>query len=373
MIPNLNSSIQFQTTGSEVGSSRGDSPCPTRIFVAALALACFAFSPMAKAVDPPPDGGYENGNTAEGDDALFNLTSGGYNTAIGFDALYSNNGSYNTASGTQALYSNATGDDNTATGVQALYSNTYGSYNTATGDQALYSNTTGRYNTANGHNALLTNITGIENTGTGDSTLISNTTGNENTAIGYSTLFRNTTGNYNIALGFEAGFALTTGDNNIDIGNLGVADEANTIRIGTSGTQTATYIAGINGVTISGSPVVIDNDGHLGTADISTLQGPPGPQGPQGDPGPAGAQGPQGQQGSAGPAGPQGAQGEQGATGPAGPQGPAGIGFVQGGILQMRQGSPAPAGFTRIGTTQFQYRDLNGKNQVLTLDAYQKS
>jgi hypothetical protein len=53
--------------------------------------------------------------------------------------------------------------------------------------------------------------------------------------------------------------------------------------------------------------------------------------------------------------------------------GPAGIGFVTGGILQMRQGLPAPAGFNKIGTTQFQYRDLNGRNQSITLDVYQKS
>jgi len=41
------------------------------------------------------------------------------------------------------------------------------------------------------------------------------------------------------------GFNLTTGDFNIDIGNAGVADEANTIRIGTSGDQTKTFVAGI--------------------------------------------------------------------------------------------------------------------------------
>jgi hypothetical protein len=40
---------------------------------------------------------------------------------------------------------------------------------------------------------------------------------------------------------------LTTGDNNIDIGNAGIAAEANTIRIGAPGTQTRTFIAGING------------------------------------------------------------------------------------------------------------------------------
>jgi len=57
--------------------------------VTPFVLACFALSPQARAVTPAPDGGYPNGNTAEGQDALFNLdTSQGINnTAIGFDAL----------------------------------------------------------------------------------------------------------------------------------------------------------------------------------------------------------------------------------------------------------------------------------------------
>src|SRR6266699_2537681 len=65
-----------------------------------LALACFALSPAARALLPPPapDGGYLNGNTAEGSNALFNLTSGSSNTAIGSEALYHNTtGNYNTA------------------------------------------------------------------------------------------------------------------------------------------------------------------------------------------------------------------------------------------------------------------------------------
>ena len=36
-----------------------------------LAFACFGFLPAARAVSPPPDGGYSNFNTAEGDGALF--------------------------------------------------------------------------------------------------------------------------------------------------------------------------------------------------------------------------------------------------------------------------------------------------------------
>src|SRR5262249_7530931 len=50
----------------------------------------------------------------------------------------------------------------------------------------------------------------------------------------------------------------------------GVAAEANTIRIGKKGTQTATYIAGIRGTTVaSGIAVLIDTGGRLGTTTSS--------------------------------------------------------------------------------------------------------
>ena len=96
-------------------------------------------------------------------------------------------------------------------------------------------------------NALYSNTTGNDNTANGVSALFSNTTGNGNTANGFDALYYNTTGSINIALGNCAGENLTTGNNNIDIGNIGVAGESNTIRIGTAGTQTATFIAGISG------------------------------------------------------------------------------------------------------------------------------
>ena len=63
-----------------------------------VALAWFALSPMARAVSPPQDGGYANQNTVEGQDALFSLTTGSGNAAMGFEALYFNTtGNYNTA------------------------------------------------------------------------------------------------------------------------------------------------------------------------------------------------------------------------------------------------------------------------------------
>jgi hypothetical protein len=57
-----------------------------------LALTCFGLLPTPKSfcVVPPPDGGYPGGNTAEGQSALLNLTTGGFNTAVGFLSLRSN-------------------------------------------------------------------------------------------------------------------------------------------------------------------------------------------------------------------------------------------------------------------------------------------
>jgi len=69
-----------------------------------------------------------------------------------------------------------------------------------------------------------------------------------------------------------AGIHLTTGNNNIDIGNQGVAAESGTIRIGTAGTQTGAFVAGIRGVTTVNAnavPVVIDSAGQLGTVSSS--------------------------------------------------------------------------------------------------------
>ena len=213
--------------------------CQLALLLIPLAFACFALAPQARAVTPAPDGGYPNQNTAEGDNALFNLdtSQGGSNTAIGYNALVSTiSGLSNTAIGSGAL------EDDMGTFFQ-------GSFNTAIGAGALTSNTTGTGNTALGETALN-----------------SNTTGNENTANGTDALFNNTTGSNNIALGSLAGVNLSTGSNNIDIGNAGVTGESGKIRIGTRPTQKAAFIAGISGVTVAnGVGVIINTQGQLGT------------------------------------------------------------------------------------------------------------
>jgi hypothetical protein len=108
----------------------------TQFFLVFLCL--LVAGPKAKAVNPPPDGGYPGGNTAEGESALFSLTTGLYNTAIGYFALDNNKaGGFNTALGAGALFTN-TGVQNTATGAAALLSNTDGILNTANGEARTF-------------------------------------------------------------------------------------------------------------------------------------------------------------------------------------------------------------------------------------------
>ena len=193
-------------------------------FFVVLGLASVGVLPCVRAVDPPPDGGYPNQNTAEGDSALLSLTTGSGNTAIGFEALFSNTtGIDNTAEGNNALLSNTIGSVNTATGQQALQLNTTGSGNTATGVSALEGNTTGSNNTANGGYALFFNTTGHENTATGLDALTHNTIGFNNTASGFETLAFNTTGSFNTGSGYQALFNNTTGDNNTATGSSALA------------------------------------------------------------------------------------------------------------------------------------------------------
>jgi hypothetical protein len=267
----------------------------TSLLVIVLLLACFALPERAQAVVPAPDGGYAGGNTAEGQSALFGLTTGGFNTAVGFLSLRSNTtNSFNTAVGAGTLLGNA-GDENTAIGAGALFSNTTGGLNTATGALALFSNTTGYSNTANGRGVLFNNATGFENTATGVNALFSNVQGNSNTATGagallsnqgsdntangLEALFSNTTGSSNTAIGLDALVANTSGGDNTALGSsagVSVTTANNVICIGANvagaNVDFTTWINGIYGVTtVSGTtlPVVVSNTGQLGTASSS--------------------------------------------------------------------------------------------------------
>ena len=225
------------------------SPLRLAFLLIPFALAWFALSPQARAVCQ--EGCLTNENTALGDNALLNDTTGFQNTATGDGALFSN----------------TEGTGSAATGAFALENNTTGNFNTATGSGALQNNTTGDENTATGAGALLSNTTGNFNTATGSGALQGNTTGDDNTAIGVSALLQNREGSNNIALGSGAGLNLETGNKNIYIGNAGLSSNENgKIRIGTTGIHGRTFIAGISGVTVpAGVGVIVGTDGKLGT------------------------------------------------------------------------------------------------------------
>jgi hypothetical protein len=144
--------------------------------------------------------------------------------------------------------------------------------NTGVGRGALLANTSGGSNTAVGRSALAANTTGNNNTAVGSGALTSNTSGNGNAVLGINALVSNSTGTGNIAVGFAAGSVATAPESSIFIGNSGAAADTNTIKIGTQGTQTRAFIAGISGVPTGVADainVLIDSNGQLGTVNSS--------------------------------------------------------------------------------------------------------
>jgi hypothetical protein len=244
--------------------------------MAVFAFACFAYSPAVRAVVPPPDGGYPNFTTAEGQNALFSLTSGAANTAVGWFSL--NNvtaGSFNTGLGAGTLVLNI-GDENTAIGAAALLLNT-ASGNTAVGSRALLNNTTGGTvaniqgidvgpNVAFGQQALENNTVGSANTAVGYQTLHNFTTGPVgleqigastavgfqalahatgagagNNGFGFQALFNNTDGAGNTAMGLSTMFVNTTGSSNVAVGNNALSSNT------TGNTNTAVGFSALTG------------------------------------------------------------------------------------------------------------------------------
>ena len=291
------------------------------VFLVAFLLASFVVLHQAQAVITDPEDYFPGGNTAAGQNALFNLREGqfntavgllslsvvlegGFNTGVGAGALLANTANNNTATGAAALLSNitgedntangtsalgrnvlgnwntamgsqalafTTGDDNTATGFHALSNNTEGSWNTAVGSEALTSNT-GYDNTATGFQALSNNTDGSSNTAAGRDALVSSTLGSFNAALGRDTLKLNTIGGGNTAVGYGALELNTSGSSNSALGyfaGFNVTDAFNVICIGSLGANVtnSTWIANIWGVTPQGgntAPVVVSDGGQLG-------------------------------------------------------------------------------------------------------------
>ena len=267
----------------------------------------FSILPKVQAVVPAPDGGYPGFNTAEGQNALFSLTTGVANTAIGWFSLKSDtDGSFNTAVGAGTLLFNignqgssqgiqntaigaaalllnttgaqntavgaaallnSNGDSNTAIGFRALASNTTAESNTATGAFALESNTVGFGNTATGFGALLSNTDGDDNTAIGDNALVLNSTGSDNTAVGSFALETNASGSNNAAFGTNALFHNTDGSANTAVGDHALfnatSGQLNTVlgQNAGSGVTTASHVICI-GAEIAGANV--DNSCFIG-------------------------------------------------------------------------------------------------------------
>lgn len=236
--------------------------------------------------------GFGSANTATGSFALRENQLGIYDTATGYGALNADvgdnagNGDYNTADGALALEGNTTGSDNTGTGYGALQSNEGGNENTAVGVTAVGYNNNANNETGVGYAACANTVGGgntavgcfafncfadvgnamNNNTALGANTLFHVVKGDNNTALGWNALNALTNGDINIAVGYRAGQNIMQGSNNIEIGNQGGASDNDTIKIGTEGTQTTTYIAGISGATAaSGVEVFVNSSGQLGT------------------------------------------------------------------------------------------------------------
>ena len=266
--------------------------------IIALAIACFGLGspPNASGVVPAPDGGYPGFNTAEGQKALFSLTTGVANTAVGWSSLSSNtDGSFNTgigtgtllfnlgnqstgegvrntATGAGALLNNSLGSQNTAHGAFALFNNTEGVYNTAIGESTLFFNTIGSGNTAIGVHALYSNSMGGDNTAVGATALPSNTQGSENTAIGSQALLNNTLGLQNTAHGAFALRLNTAGNNNTATGYRALVGNVSGVENTAHGhlalaNCTGSYNVGLAGgfnLTNGDFNIDIGNDGEAG-------------------------------------------------------------------------------------------------------------
>jgi hypothetical protein len=186
-------------------------------------------------------GGAVATGTALGYQALNSNASGTVNTAVGYQAGYTNQTNALTAVGYRAGYlyntgleatgsvfvgysagsATTTGHDNTFVGGSVATANTSGSYNVAMGNQALYSNTTASNNTAVGYQAGYTQTTGSGyNTHLGYQSGYLTSTGAFNTFVGQGAGYASTTGTVNTFVGSAAGSQITTGAKNTILGGF---------------------------------------------------------------------------------------------------------------------------------------------------------
>ena len=185
-------------------------------------------------------------NTVVGAAAGTYNTTAANSTFVGFQAGQGVDGARLTGNLNTAVGSNAglnlrgAATQNTYVGADTGAATTTGGYNTAMGYQALDSNQTGTYNQAFGLNAIHTLTTASYNCALGTYAL-GTTNGAGNIAMGHYAGIYVSSGTYNVILGYASGYSgndgnqLTTGGSNILIGNaanVAAGGNNSTIQIG---------------------------------------------------------------------------------------------------------------------------------------------
>lgn len=159
------------------------------------------------------------------------------------------------------------GTNNIFVGANSGNTTNTGTNNTGGGVNCFNALTNGDNNSGYGENCLAALQSGSSCCGFGQSCLADLTSGDENVGYGRLSLTHLLTGTSNTAFGYSAGSNYNAAEsNNLCIGfNVqGTSGESNTIRIGNP-SNSAAFIAGINGVTVVGTAVLCDVNGQLGT------------------------------------------------------------------------------------------------------------
>jgi hypothetical protein len=210
-------------------------------------------------------------NTASGFEALTLLSSGINQTAIGHSAgssmVTANDG---VSIGFNALNACTVGQ-NTAIGASSAELLTTALRTCTSGYKSLSALLTGHDNTAHGFQSGLS-VTGSRNSLYGSNSAIALTTAVDCCSFGANSLTVNTGSNV-IAVGSGAGSSATTGDDNMYFGNVGVATESNTIRVGNSTDHSSLFLSGAYGVTPGGTTqtMLLKSDGQVGTSSEGTF------------------------------------------------------------------------------------------------------
>lgn len=166
------------------------------------------------------------------------------NVLIGSYAGFGETGSFgegNVAVGYEALQAGGNGSENVAVGKDALANSANAGTITAVGDFAMeFATDAGTEAVAVGYMALQADA-GSENTAVGHYAMNMTTTGQYNTGVGKNVLVNQTTGTSNSALGANAASNLTTGSANVAIGQIALGQDqtgSNNVAVG--------FLAGYN-------------------------------------------------------------------------------------------------------------------------------